>query len=58
MRCRLRFTGTIDKLNYKLGPSQLSAEDQKKMEDASQGQQLGSGDRALATHCYKRLPTN
>jgi len=24
------FTGTIDKLNYKLGPSQLSAEDQKK----------------------------
>jgi arylsulfatase A-like enzyme len=28
------FTGTIDKLNYKLGPSQLSAEDQKKMDDA------------------------
>jgi len=24
------FTGTIDKLNYKLGPSQLSAEDQQK----------------------------
>ena len=29
-----RFTGTIDKLNYKLGPSQLSAEDQKKVDDA------------------------
>jgi hypothetical protein len=28
------FTGTTDKLNYKLGPSQLSAEDQKKMDDA------------------------
>jgi len=28
------FTGTIDKLNYKLGPSQLSAEDQKKLDDA------------------------
>ena len=28
------FTGTIDKLNYKLGPSQLSAEDQKKVDDA------------------------
>ena len=28
------FTGTIDKLNYKLGPSQLSAEDQRKMNDA------------------------
>ncbi len=28
------FTGTIDKLNYKLGPSQLSAEDQRKMDDA------------------------
>ena len=26
-----RFTGTIDKLTYKLGPSQLSAEDQKKV---------------------------
>ena len=24
------FTGTIDKLNYKLGPSQLSAEDRRK----------------------------
>lgn len=29
-----RFTGTIDKLTYKLGPSQLSAEDQKKVDDA------------------------
>ena len=29
-----RFTGTIDKLNYKLGPSQLSAEDQRKVDDA------------------------
>ncbi len=28
------FTGTIDKLNYKLGPSQLSAEDQRKVDDA------------------------
>jgi arylsulfatase A-like enzyme len=28
------FTGTIDKLNYKLGPSQLSAEDQEKVDDA------------------------
>jgi len=28
------FTGTIDKLNYKLGPSQLSAEDQKKADNA------------------------
>ncbi|HEY4929964.1 MAG TPA: arylsulfatase [Terriglobales bacterium] len=28
------FTGTIDKLNYKLGPSQLSAEDQKKADAA------------------------
>ncbi len=24
------FTGTVDKLNYKLGPSQLSAEDRRK----------------------------
>ena len=24
-----RFTGTIDKLTFKLGPSQLAAEDQK-----------------------------
>jgi arylsulfatase len=24
-----KFTGTIDKLTYKLGPSQLSAEEQK-----------------------------
>ncbi|MGA7460066.1 MAG: hypothetical protein WBW69_07555 [Candidatus Korobacteraceae bacterium] len=29
-----RFTGTIDKLTYNLGPSQLSAEDQKKQDDA------------------------
>ena len=29
-----RFTGTIDKLTFNLGPSQLSAEDQKKVEDA------------------------
>jgi arylsulfatase A-like enzyme len=29
-----RFTGTIDKLTYNLGPSQLSAEDQKKVDDA------------------------
>jgi len=28
------FTGTIDKLTFKLGPSQLSAEDQKKVQDA------------------------
>jgi hypothetical protein len=28
------FTGTIDKLNYKLGPSQMTAEDQKKAESA------------------------
>jgi len=28
------FTGTIDKLNFKLGPSQLNAEDQKKVDDA------------------------
>ena len=28
------FTGTIDKLNYKLGPSQMSAEDQKKADAA------------------------
>jgi hypothetical protein len=25
-----RFTGSIDKLNYKLGPEQLSAEDKQK----------------------------
>jgi hypothetical protein len=25
-----RFTGTIDKLNYRLGPEQLSAEDKQK----------------------------
>jgi arylsulfatase len=24
------FTGTIDQLNYKLGPSQMTAEEQKK----------------------------
>jgi hypothetical protein len=29
-----RFTGTIDKLTYNLGPSQLNAEDQKKVQDA------------------------
>ncbi|MFY9940105.1 MAG: arylsulfatase [Silvibacterium sp.] len=29
-----RFTGTIDKLTFNLGPSQLTAEDQKKVEDA------------------------
>jgi arylsulfatase A-like enzyme len=29
-----RFTGTIDKLTYNLGPSQLTAEDQKKVQDA------------------------
>jgi arylsulfatase A-like enzyme len=29
-----RFTGTIDKLTYNLGPSQLSAEDQKKVQYA------------------------
>lgn len=32
--CPFEFTGTIDKLTYKLGPSQLSAEDQKKVDDA------------------------
>ena len=26
-----RFTGTIDKLNYRLGPEQLSAEDKRKV---------------------------
>jgi arylsulfatase len=25
-----RFTGTIDKLNYRLGPEQMSAEDKQK----------------------------
>jgi arylsulfatase len=29
-----RFNGTIDRLNYRLGPEQLAAEDQKKMQDA------------------------
>ena len=29
-----RFNGTSDKLTYNLGPSQLSAEDQKKVQDA------------------------
>jgi hypothetical protein len=28
------FTGSIDKLTYKLGPSQMSAEDRRKVEDA------------------------
>jgi len=27
------FTGVIDKLNYKLGPSQMTAEEQKKAAD-------------------------
>jgi arylsulfatase len=30
-----RFTGTIDKLTYNLGPSQLKAEDQRKIDEAS-----------------------
>jgi arylsulfatase len=29
-----RFTGTIDKLTFKLGPSQMSAEEQKASADA------------------------
>jgi arylsulfatase len=29
-----RFTGTIDKLTFKLGPSQLSAADKKAVEEA------------------------
>jgi hypothetical protein len=29
-----RFNGTIDKLTYKLGPEQLAADDQKKVQDA------------------------
>jgi hypothetical protein len=29
-----RFNGTINRLNYKLGPEQLAAEDQKKVQDA------------------------
>jgi arylsulfatase len=29
-----KFTGTIDKLTYKLGPSQLAAADQAKAADA------------------------
>lgn len=29
-----RFTGSIDKLTYKLGPSQLAAQDQRKVDDA------------------------
>ena len=29
-----RFTGNIDKLTFNLGPSQLSAEDQKKVQEA------------------------
>src|SRR5271165_1224832 len=32
--CPFRFTGSIDKLTFNLGPSQLSAEDQKKRDDA------------------------
>jgi arylsulfatase len=30
-----RFTGTIDKVTYKLGPSQLSPADQAKVADAA-----------------------
>ena len=29
-----RFTGTIDKLTYKIGPSQMTADEQKKVDDA------------------------
>ena len=29
-----RFTGKIDKLTFKLGPSQLAAEDQRKVDEA------------------------
>ena len=29
-----RFNGTIDRLNYKLGPEQLAAQDQKKVQEA------------------------
>jgi len=32
--CPFQFTGTIDKLTFNLGPSQLSAEDQRKLDDA------------------------
>ena len=32
--CPFRFTGAIDKLTVNLGPSQLTAEDQKKVDDA------------------------
>jgi arylsulfatase len=32
--CPFHFTGSIDKLTFNLGPSQLSAEDQKKRDDA------------------------
>ena len=32
--CPFRFTGSIDKLTFNLGKSQLSAEDQRKMDDA------------------------
>jgi hypothetical protein len=31
---RRRFNGTIDKLTYNLGPSQVTAEDQRKVQDA------------------------
>ena len=31
--CPFRFTGSIDKLTYNLGPSQLTAEDQRKAND-------------------------
>ncbi|MGD0932608.1 MAG: arylsulfatase [Candidatus Korobacteraceae bacterium] len=32
--CPFPFTGTIDKLTFNLGPSQLTAEDQRKVDDA------------------------
>ncbi|MFZ1134160.1 MAG: arylsulfatase, partial [Candidatus Korobacteraceae bacterium] len=32
--CPFHFTGSIDKLTFNLGPSQLSAEDQMKRDDA------------------------
>jgi outer membrane protein OmpA-like peptidoglycan-associated protein len=32
--CPFRFTGSIDKVTFNLGKSQLSAEDQKKVDDA------------------------
>jgi arylsulfatase len=32
--CPFPFTGAIDKLTFNLGPSQMSAEDQRKMDNA------------------------